>query len=327
MRQTSAGSMEANLDIQYTVGLTSPLHNHFYAVGGKGELVPDVDQPSVARGQNEPFQQFFQHLLNVEKNLPHTISISYAENEQNIPPTVSSAVCNQIAQLGIRGVSVLSGSGDWGVGSGCLTNDGRNKTWFTPIFPASCPYITSVGGVTGTQPEKAIGFSSGGFSDRFPRPAYQESQVSSFLSKHGAQWAQYYNAKGRGFPDISAQAQGFRIINGGRAALIGGTSASTPVVSSVVALLNAKRLQDGQPLLGFLNPWLYSVDTKVATDITQGKSTGCTGRSKISGQPAGKVAGANWAAVKGWDPVTGIGTPKFSAMLQNLPVGKPGARK
>ena len=76
MRQTSAGSMEANLDIQYTVGLTSPLHNHFYAVGGKGELVPDVDQPSVARGQNEPFQQFFQHLLNVEKNLPHTISIS-----------------------------------------------------------------------------------------------------------------------------------------------------------------------------------------------------------------------------------------------------------
>jgi len=164
------------------------------------------------------------------------------------------------------------------------------------------------------------------FSDRFPRPPYQEAQVSGFIKEHGSQWAKYYNTKGRGFPDISAQAQGFRIIDGGKVSSIGGTSASAPVVSSIIALLNAKRLEDGQPPLGFLNPWLYSVDTKIATDITQGKSIGCTGRSVLSYKTTPKVNGANWPAVKGWDPVTGIGTPKFAAMLQNLPKAKAAGR-
>jgi tripeptidyl-peptidase-1 len=320
IQSSRTSSIEANLDIQYTVALTSPLQNHFYSVGKKGPLVPDLDQPNIAKSQNEPYQEFFQHILEVEDKgkVPHTISISYGENEQNVPASYSQVVCNQIAQLGLRGVSVLSGSGDWGVGSSCQTNDGTNRTWFTPIFPAGCPYITSVGGTYGV-PEKAVGFSSGGFSDRFPRPPYQEAQVSGFLRDHGAKWAKYYNAKGRGFPDISAQAQGFRIINGGKVTSIGGTSASAPVVSSIIALLNAKRLEDGKPTLGFLNPWLYSVDTKIATDITQGKSIGCTGRSVLSYKATPKVDGANWPAVKGWDPVTGIGTPKFGAMLKNLP--------
>ena len=49
--------------------------------------------------------------------------------------------------LGARGVTLLFGSGDNGVGDGdadpatqiCQTNDGRNQTKFIPLFPASCP--------------------------------------------------------------------------------------------------------------------------------------------------------------------------------------------
>jgi tripeptidyl-peptidase-1 len=228
-------------------------------------------------------------------------------------------VCNQIAQLGALGVSVVSRSGDDGVGSACQTNDGKKTLRFTPIFPASCPFVTSVGGTVGNSPERGIGFSSGGFSDKWARPAYQEAAVNGFLQQNGNKWAQYFNASGRGFPDVAAQANGFKVINNGRTQLTGGTSAAAPVIASIVALLNAQRLQSGQPALGFLNPWLYSNAGKMLTDITAGKSTGCSGRSKHSYQSAGKIDGASWPAVKGWDPVTGLGTPKFKEMLANLP--------
>ena len=52
------------------------------------------------------------------------------------------------AQLGARGVSVLFSSGDTGVGSACQTNDGKNTTRFLPIFPAACPFVTSVVSIT-----------------------------------------------------------------------------------------------------------------------------------------------------------------------------------
>ena len=46
-------------------------------------------------------------------------------------------VCNQIAQIGARGITVIESSGDLGVGAGCKTSDGTNTTRFNPIFPAT----------------------------------------------------------------------------------------------------------------------------------------------------------------------------------------------
>ena len=74
---------------------------------------------------------------------------------------------------GARGVSLFFSSGDNGVVDGnpdpktqiCKTNDGRNTTQFLPAFPASCPYVTTVGG-TNHFPEVAADFSGGGFSNR-----------------------------------------------------------------------------------------------------------------------------------------------------------------
>lgn len=50
--------------------------------------------------------------------------------------------------------------------------------------------------------------------------------------------------------------------------------------------------------------------------ITQGKSVGCTGQS-YSGLPSPVIPNAGWKAVKGWDPITGWGTPLFDR-LQRL---------
>jgi tripeptidyl-peptidase-1 len=103
--QNYAGSAsEANLDIQYTVSLSHPMKNHFYSTGGLGQLIPDLDQPSQANNQNEPYLEFFQHLTAITdpKELPHTISFSYGEDEQSVPPSYAQTVCDMIAQLGTR---------------------------------------------------------------------------------------------------------------------------------------------------------------------------------------------------------------------------------
>ena len=94
---------------------------------------------------------------------------------------------------------------------------------FNPGFPASCPFVTSVGGTHKINPERAVLFSSGGFSDRFPRPPYQEAAVTSYLAILGDRWKGLYNPAGRGFPDVAAQSLNFRMVDKGMDIVIGGT--------------------------------------------------------------------------------------------------------
>jgi tripeptidyl-peptidase-1 len=91
----------------------------------------------------------------------------------------------------------------------CLTNDGSNTPRFVPTFPATCPYVTAVGGTQAVTPEIAWVGSAGGFSDYFPRPWYQEIAVQNYLAKYVSAetktyYSQYTNFSGRGFPDVSA---------------------------------------------------------------------------------------------------------------------------
>jgi tripeptidyl-peptidase-1 len=88
-------------------------------------------------------------------------------------------------------------------------------------------------------------------------------------------------------------------------------SASAPVFAAVVSQLNAARLAQNMPRMGFLNPWLYSIGQPGFTDIVHGGSTGCVGKIKTP-----LVSGASWNATEGWDPVTGLGTPLFQSLVQ-----------
>ncbi|MCJ1257173.1 vesicle formation at the endoplasmic reticulum [Lignoscripta atroalba] len=309
--------VEANLDVQYALALSYNTPSIYYSTGGLGELVPDLDQPDPANNQNEPYLDFLHYILALpDEELPKTLTTSYGEDEQSVPAAYANATCSMFAQLGARGVSVLFASGDTGVGSACQTNDGKNTTRFLPIFPAACPWVTSVGGTFHVQPERAISFSSGGFSDRFPRPAYQEAAVTEYLGILGSKWDGLYNPNGRGFPDVAAQSYNFSVVDNGTVIPVGGTSASAPAFAGIVALLNSARLSAGLPPLGFLNPWIYSVGYKGLTDIVDGGSTGCTGEDVYSGLPTPFVPYASWNATPGWDPVTGYGTPNFQKLLR-----------
>lgn len=320
--QTSRNdSGEANLDQQYVaaVGFDVPVVE--FVTGGLGQLVPDGDSPTQADNSNEPFLEFAMGLLATDDaNLPNSISISYGENEQEIPRAYADQVCNMFAQLGARGKTILVASGDSGVGDFCQANDGTNATRFQPQFPGSCPWVTTVGGVQGIAPETATFFSSGGFSDVWPRPAYQSQAVDAYLQKVGANFTGLFNASGRATPDVATQSVGFRVIDQGRDGPVQGTSCAAPTFNGVVALLNSARIASGQPTMGFMNPWLYANASAAMNDITAGASTGCDGLARFKGRPNGSpvVAGAGFAATAGWDAVTGLGKYFFFSFFITL---------
>ena len=216
--------IEANLDVQYGLSLSYPTPSTYYSTGGLGELIPDLDQPTLADNQNEPYLDFLNYIIGLpDDQLPTTLTTSYGEDEQSVPESYANTTCSLFAQLGARGVSVIFSSGDTGVGSACQTNDGTNTTRFLPTFPAGCPFVTSVGGTHYVNPESAISFSSGGFSDRFPRPSYQDTAVSAYLDILGGQWQGLYNPNGRGIPDVAAQSSRFHVIDKGQEIFVGGT--------------------------------------------------------------------------------------------------------
>lgn len=130
----------------------------------------------------------------------------------------------------------------------------------------------------GVEPERAVSFSSGGFSDIFPIPDYQKSAVTTYLNSIGDTFKGLYNSSGRGFPDVAAQGRNFNVYSQGQLIKVGGTSASAPTFASIISLLNNARIKSGQKPLGFLNPWLYSDAVNGGlTDIKLGGSKGCTG--------------------------------------------------
>ncbi|KAI9046641.1 hypothetical protein LZ554_009383 [Drepanopeziza brunnea f. sp. 'monogermtubi'] len=248
------------------------------------------------------------------------ISTSYGYNEADLTPFYEMRQCQEYMKLGLQGVTFIYSSGDYGVagnGGQCIdttTGEYNNGTsgMFNPAFPSSCPYVTSVGatqvkpGASVTQPEQAaesVIYSGGGFSNVFSMPSYQSSAVKTYFADHKPTYgSDRYNTsmQSRGFPDISANGVNYVIAVDGAFSYVYGTSASAPTVGSIITLINGARLNVGKAPVGFINPVLYKYPSNL-NDITSGGNQGC-------GTPG-------FMSVKGWDPVTGLGTPNFPKLL------------
>ncbi|KAH9020530.1 subtilisin-like protein [Lactarius deliciosus] len=297
--------IEANIDVQYASAMAYPTPIIFYMTDGTARW-SDSGTPL----PGDVYLESLNYLLK-KTVIPQTISISYGTYERNVPQEYARALCILFAQFGARGVSVLFSTGDHGVGKDCKDESGNVR--FVTEFPASCPYLTAVGGTTDYDPEVAARLSGGGFSDYFPRPVYQDVAVSSFLERQGTQYAGLYNPEGRGIPDIAAQALKLTIFLRHADMLVEGTSCSAPTVAGIISLLNDYLITNGRPPLGFLNIRLYGDGFAGLNDITSGSNPGCDTDG--------------FSAVPGWDPVTGLGTPDFEK-LQNIfmiPLGGGGA--
>ncbi|KAI0046415.1 family S53 protease [Auriscalpium vulgare] len=277
----SNAGVEANLDTQYTVGVATGVPVSFISVGG--------DSTDGVFG----FLDIVNYLGSLA-SVPTTFTTSYGADEYELTAGIAAKLCDAYAQLGARGTSIFFSSGDGGVSG----SQSQSCTTFVPTFPSGCPYLTSVGGTSGV-PETAWAYSSGGFSNIFSRPTYQSSAVSTYLTQLNTTYRGLYNASSRAYPDVAAQGDNVLIAYQGGFALVAGTSCSSPIFASFIALINDQLITAGKPPLGFLNPLLYAAPARVFNNITTGSNPGCG----TSGFPA----------AAGWNPVTGLGTPNFAA--------------
>ncbi|KAJ7916065.1 peptidase S8/S53 domain-containing protein [Mycena leptocephala] len=279
----SQAGIEANLDIQYTIGVATGVPVYFVSVGD-----------SFQDGDLEGFLDIV-NFLSDEDSVPPVMTTSYGENETDMSKALAFKLCEAYMAFGARGTSVLFASGDGGVEGG----QAQSCTKYQAAFPAGCPYLTAVGSVHGTAPETASTFSSGGFSNYWGAPDYQADAVAAFLKAQGTTNKGLFNASGRGYPDVSAQGENVQIVSGGTTEGVDGTSCSSPIFASVIGLLNDQLIAAGNSPLGFLNPWLYA-NPDMLNDVTTGSNPGCGAKG--------------FSAKAGWDPVTGLGTPNFTKM-------------
>ena len=236
--------VEAALDVQYIMSIGDGVNTTFWYTDA-GTAPNPYD--------NEPYLAW---LLNVtalaDADLPNTISVSYSDDEDTIDPAYAAAVEVLFKKLGARGTSMIHASGDGGVsgaqGGACLPGGRLRPTW-----PASSPYVTSVG-ATDTTYAAAAGFSAGGFSNRNAPAPYQAAAIAAYLARNapGMPPAASFNKTGRGVPDVSAVGEGFMIVSNGQNLNVDGTSCSTPTFAGIVGLLNDARVFAGKPPLGFL---------------------------------------------------------------------------
>lgn len=300
-------TVEPELDLDYAVAFTGSLDVTFYSTGGRGTQLSQPGNKNVSSSDNEPYLEFLQHIL-AQKNPPQVISISYSDDEQSVPQAYARRVCDLFAQVAARGISVIGSSGDGGAsGTGgntaCKGPDGKRR--FIPTFPSSCPWITSVGATAGYG--GAASFSSGGMSNYFARPSWQNQSVSDYIKELNGTHNGFYNASGRGIPDVSLLGDDYLTLTGGFPGNHDGTSASAPVFAAMIALINDIRLRSKKPALGFLNSLLYTAKANTLFRDVQdeSQSIGCAD---------GNFFETGWEALKGWDAATGLGEPDFEKL-------------
>lgn len=172
-------------------------------------------------------------------------SISYGGVERETPAL--HRFNKDLALLAVRGITVVVSSGDDGVGNFPI-RDNPQACGLNPSFPASCPYVVSVGATQGPesgQPEIScssdtggIITSGGGFSTVFPAPSYQAGAVRRFLLASKSDDLppdEMFNRSGRGYPDVALLGYNYIVTDGGQFVAESGTSASGTLMALVIA--------------------------------------------------------------------------------------------
>ncbi|MGV9296086.1 S53 family peptidase [Amycolatopsis sp. NPDC003676] len=172
------------------------------------------------------------------------------------------------------GVAITASSGDNGYGA----------SW-----PASSPYAVGVGGTTlknsgGSYTETAWKGAGSGCSSYAAKPAYQTAATGCDKKAIADVSAVADPATGVAVYDTFQQS-GWQVV--------GGTSASSPIIASVYADAGTPGAQDWPAQY----PWSH---TDQLTDVTSGSNGSCDTKQWCN-------------AGTGWDGPTGLGTPKGTA--------------
>src|SRR4051794_25522354 len=303
---TMSGAIEAELDVE--VALSNAPHlssvEVYTAPNSIAQILPMVDRMISTKDTTNTF----------------IVSDSWGLCEDALPPSFLQAESDQLQLAAAAGLSFFAASGDSG-SSDCEPLLPSDKQLVVDD-PASQPFVTGVGGTAlhsaNGADSTAWSHGGGGISRNWSQPSYQSGNPHRSYD-NGTKCG---NPTGfcRQVPDIALDAQpntGYIIECTSTASgcpsgvpwfPVGGTSAGAPLMAAITADANSSSLQNGGHRMGFANPFLYS-DPSMFWDVT-------VGNNSING------SGLYQAAV-GYDPATGLGSPKADALALALAAFKP----
>lgn len=303
-------------------GTSTKLHD-----GQEGEVMLDIEVIAGACPQAKIVAYFAefteQGWLTILDSVMHdttndagvvSCSWGYAEGNDIWTTQAMTQVGQSLQEAAMLGITICVAAGD--DGSSDAITDGLAHL----DFPSSSPLALAVGGTTipvkgGAGPDIVWfegdglradngGSTGGGVSAIFPVPSWQTSVAVPPVDPGGIQ--------GRCVPDLAANADWnaspYLLVVDGKSQANGGTSAATPLVASLIALINEQRGPGKR--IGYLTPVLYQ--TKGTGTIG---SAGCTDVVK-GNNSTDKVGG--FSAGPGWDAASGWGTPNGKNLLAAL---------
>ena len=241
--------------------------------------------------QGSGFADAISAAVNDAANNPSVISISWGGPESGYSQQDMDAMEQVLQQAATLGITVCAASGDSG------SSDGETDGGDHVDFPASSPTVLGCGGThlpksgaeTVWNSGGGGGASGGGYSASFAQPSWQEGVAG-------------VTGTMRGVPDVAGDADpatGYSITVDGSTVVIGGTSAVAPLWAGLVALINQALGRKA----GFINATLYA-NPAAFTDISSGNN-------------------GSFKAGRGWDAVTGLGSPIGTSVLAALQAATP----
>jgi subtilase family serine protease len=275
-----------------------------------------------------------------DHNLGDVVSQSFGEAEQCMAPALLKSQNRVFKQMTRQGITLLASSGDAGAAQPSCDGSSFIKAASTP---ASDPNVTGIGGTdlvatppTGTLPTSTAAAPSfevtpggryvsesvwnegiavaggGGFSTVYERPDYQSRAVRG--EARGVPDVAYSASLGHSILVLMSCNQDDKAFCGAAATFVfgfGGTSAGSPQWAGLVALAD----QLGHGRIGLMNPTLYQYGTSrfasvVFHDVTTGDN------SVPAGAPGTPITG--FAATRGWDAASGLGSPKADRLVPVL---------
>lgn len=267
----------------------------------------------------------------IDQNLAPIVSMSYGGCEQgdliDLPSYRAAA-----QQANAEGITFFAAAGDAGAAACEDQGAAIAQNGFAVNAPASVPEVTAMGGTEFNEqsgstywnstnsasfasalqyiPEMAwndtafdgsLAATGGGASIFFPQPAWQTGPgVPSDGFRH--------------VPDLSLSASadhdGYYFYSAGSPGYVGGTSAATPTMAGIFALLNQYLVSTGtqtNPGLGNINPAIYRLaqnSSNIFHDVAVGNNTvPC-----VAGTPNCNSGSIGYAAAPNYDSATGWGS-------------------
>ncbi|MEO6881433.1 MAG: S53 family peptidase [Mycobacteriaceae bacterium] len=286
----------------------------------------------------------------LDRKLSTIVSNSYGYTGEAVPSSVLQGEVNQHLQAAVEGIGLYFSSGDNG--------DEQAKLGYkSPDFPASSPFVTSVGGTSleiaangsyttetgwgsaidqikdgayvSPLPGAFAGGAGGGVSAQFSQPAYQAGVVPDRLA----------NSQGGGAsrvsPDVAALADPYTGFLIGLSPITddatqatgsfitetyGGTSLASPITAAQVAVAQ----QATGRVAGFANPALYAgykANKSITRDVKPLRPQGAVVyTSKRSGNTylVSLDKDSSLRTTRGYDQTTGLGSVDVYAIASAL---------